>query len=308
MNPTAETALTVDTLPFRQLLDRAMVWVRRTARRLLLPFALVLGSYSALLGLASVLYTREMLQIGSGAPVRPAFTCGIFAAMLVLSLGYLFFVAWMAAVAVDVVAGREPSIRGRVLFLLRPRSLWTLLVVGLLSGMAYMCCLLPALVVVPLLAFSLPVLVEEGRSGWDAVSRASRLARYNPSGQVLSHPMFKIFVFLGVSWLVSTGLSTAVQLPASLAQQWAMFRQLGEETATPAAETMMTVQWFQIPLSFVSGAITAAAGLYTGFGLALLFFDVRKRKEGGDIEAAMDRIDARRGLTLPGEPAAGGSA
>lgn len=295
VTPPAGSPFAVDTLPFRRLLDRAMVWVRRTARPLLLPFAVVMGLYSAVATLASILYTREVASWGEGGPADPVFSCGVFLVLIALGLGYFWFLAWMAAVAVDAVAGREPSVTGRAAFLLRPRSLGTLLLVGILCSMAYLCCFFPALVVVPLLALSLPVLVEEGRSGWSAVQRASRLARYNPSGQVLSHPMFKIFVFLVVSWLVSTGLSAAVQLPVSLAQQWEIFRQLGQEAAAPAPPPVL-YRWYHVPLAFVSGAITAAAGLYMGFGLALLFFDLRKRKEGGDLEAAVRRLDERRGL------------
>ena len=55
-----------------------------------------------------------------------------------------------------------------------------------------------------------------------------------------------------------------------------------------------------MPAQFLSSLVRTAVYLYIGFGIALLFFDVRGRREGSDLRAEIDAVFP--GRRRPGEP------
>lgn len=51
--------------------------------------------------------------------------------------------------------------------------------------------------------------------------------------------------------------------------------------------------WFQVPATLLGSLAQSAVVLYLSFGMALLYFDVRRRREGDDLEAALDELGGR---------------
>ena len=60
----------------------------------------------------------------------------------------------------------------------------------------------------------------------------------------------------------------------------------------PAA-LMEGMLWLQVPTQILAVLGQTAVEVYVVFGLALLFFDVKHRKEGQDLEAAIGALAAR---------------
>ena len=53
--------------------------------------------------------------------------------------------------------------------------------------------------------------------------------------------------------------------------------------------------WLQVPGNFLAALVRMAVYLYTAFGIGMLFFDVRGRKEGADLRSQIDAV-------FPGPP------
>jgi hypothetical protein len=305
-----------ETLPFRVLLDEAMRRVRRHLGTLVLPFGLALGLVGGFSALLNVLLMHEMLGWTAAAAETSTFfftgkSCGVVLGLFALVAVQMLIAGAVAAVTMDVVAGRAIRLRKRFLWVLRPRVLGTGLLAAVAMTLSALACLLPALYVVPLLSFTLPVMADEERWGLRALERSAELTRYHPrGGNLLGHPMVKIFVLLLVSYLLSAAVSLVVQLPLVAAQQLVMLRHLAEAgpeagaAAGDVAGLMPPVLfWLQVPAQFLAGLISALPAVWAGFGVALLFTDCRKRKEGLDLEAALDDLDRRHGTGAgPPEP------
>ncbi len=48
--------------------------------------------------------------------------------------------------------------------------------------------------------------------------------------------------------------------------------------------------WLQVPAQVLGSMSRVAVSLYVSFAIVLLFLDVRRRREGGDLEAALDAL------------------
>jgi hypothetical protein len=141
-------------------------------------------------------------------------------------------------------------------------------------------------------------MVAESRFGTTALSRSAELARYNPQRQFDSDPRLHVFITVMVGTMLGYMINLLVQLPFMLIQQFVMMRDVaGGQTPDPG-ELMARLTWIQIPTQMLGMLTNTAVNLYICFGLALLFFDLKQRKEGLDIEAAVaslvERHRARR--------------
>jgi hypothetical protein len=289
-------------MPFRILLDEAARRTRRHFRQLFpavaVPLALVYGAF----GVLNVYWTRTAVGVGEAADPGAVFgMCGA----LILLLAVLILVQTLTygaagAAAVDAVAGRPVSMGLRWRFVLRPSVLFTLFGVSLAVGAGMIVCLFPGVYLLLLLGFVLPVMAEERRTLGDAFRRSSELARYNPQGRLGSSPMIKVLVLLFVGYVLSYVVSYLVQMPFTLAQMGLMFRDV--VAGRDPGETMLTSgwQWLQVPGVVLGGVASAAVLIYVSLGMALLYFDVRGRREGQDLEAALDAILAPAGPRTPG--------
>lgn len=293
-------------LPFGVLLDRAMGWTRGHLRSVVLPLGTPLA---ALNGLLAAVQATSFQSLVSGGPDGSA--VGIAAGCLTPLLAFLVLVVtWflysaITVAAVDATAGRPVSAQRSLRFVVDPPRLGTLILTGILTGVSYLCCIVPVLYVGPLLSLTIPAMVEEDLLGTDALGRSARLTRYNPRGRFLSNPLTKAFVLFVVAFLLSILLSLATSMPFQLAQQWMMFRDAG--AAGEASLPPVWIFWLQVPATVASSYISAAVWLYASFGLALLFFDTRRRKEGLDLEEAMAALERERAGRLSGDAGPAGA-
>lgn len=293
-------APTTRLMPFGVLLDEAMVRTRRYLRRIVLPYGTALAVLNALLAAAQAGWMETILGADEGNGIDPlGFTSGC--AMWILSL-VIVGVSWylyaaMCRAATDAVAGREVSAAASIRWVLAPARFATLFLAGLLTVVAYMCCIVPILYVGPMLALMVPAMAEEGVIGGAAISRSVSLTHHNPKRRFVSNPLVKALVLFVVTVLISVLLSMLITLPVQIAQQWAIFREAGavEGSGSPA----LWVFWIQVPAAIVSSFISAATWLYSAFGVSLLYFDTRKRKEGMDLEAAMTALESQRAAAAP---------
>lgn len=286
-------------LPFGLLLDRAMAWTRGHLRSVVLP----LGTPVAVLnGLLAATQAGTMTSLGGAteAASATAVAAGCLLPLLMLAVvaatGLVY--AAVTAAAVDAVAGRGASAKRSLLFVLSPGPLGTLLLTAVFTGASYLCCIVPVLYVGPLLSLTVPAMVEEDLRGMDAVVRSAHLTRYNPRGRFLSNPLTKAFVLFAVAFLLSMLLSIATTLPFQVAQQWVLFRDAG--TAGAPAASLAWVLWLQVPASLLGSYVSTAVWLYASFGLALLFVDTRRRKEGLDLEEAIAALERERSVSGAG--------
>lgn len=272
-------------MPFRLLIDEALRQARRHFRVLYLPVAIPVAVSSTLVAVAQALWFSRLTV----SPAAFGMTPGIYLLALI-NLG-LLMVAFMVLLtgAMDALTGQPIDMRRAWSFALRGRILGTLLLCYLGAIASLFCCCLPALFVVPLLSFVPPVLVAEGRSGFDGISRSSELNLYLPhGGGFFDRPLFKVLLFLLVGLLISYAVGLLVALPFQLPMWIDMFRKAasGEDTL----QGMSRWIWLQVPAQFLNALVSTAIYLYIAFGVSLLYFDTRGRKEGSDLRSEIDSV------------------
>ena len=90
-----------------------------------------------------------------------------------------------------------------------------------------------------------------------------------------SIPWLQTFVLLLVGFVVNYAANLVVQMPFLIAQQVLMLRRsFSGEVAT--IEDMAPILWLQVPAAVLGAVATALAWLYTAFGVAVLFHEVRR--------------------------------
>jgi hypothetical protein len=67
-----------------------------------------------------------------------------------------------------------------------------------------------------------------------------------------------------------------------------MFRSAAE--GKDVAEKMGSWLWLQVPAQFLNALASSAVYLYICFGMSLLFFDTRGRKEGSDLQSDIEAM------------------
>jgi hypothetical protein len=282
-------------IPFTQLLDDALKLSRRNLRPILVPISIPVAISAGLLPLAQgLLYKSMPMSPGAGPNLAALMTSGaaFFGAFLVfMAVQYVANGATFVA-ACDVVAGRPLSMRRAWLFPFRPATFATVLLTALAGLVGLMLCCLPAIYVGVVLSLTMPVMVLESVFGVDALRRSLSLASYNPTRTLTADPRVKIFVVLVVSMLVGMALSFVVQFPMMIVQQVFMLHSMSSGEGRKPAELMVKLAWLQVPTQMLSAVIQLLTRLYAAFGLALLYFDCKNRREGTDLERAIDELSA----------------
>jgi len=290
-------------LPFRQMLDEAVKQARRHFRRIYPYVAIPLALMGGLMPLAQGVFFRDAFQ-GAGSRKAPdvarmmvdfgTFGAVMLAFMILSGLSY----GAMFAAATDALSGREISMRRAWGLVVRPRVLGTLLLVGLAVTVGFAFCVLPGIYLGLLYAFTLPVVVAESRFGPSAMSRSAELARYNPQHQFDSDPRLHVFITVMVGTMLGYMINILFQLPLIAFQQFVVMREVAAGHKADPAELMARLAWIQVPTNMLSMLTNTAVQLYVCFGITLLFFDLKRRKEGLDLEAAVaslvERHRARR--------------
>jgi hypothetical protein len=275
-------------LPFTVLVDEAVRLVRRHFRAIYLPLALPL----ALLALATGVFQALFFQSLAGDIESARFPgLSLPTILLALAQGIVLGLAMIALqkATVDAVAGRPIDMKEAWRFALQPAVVGTLFLQFLLLTAAAVFCLLPVLYVGPLLSLTGAVMAEERLYGGRALSRSSELTRHNPQNSFWETALFKAFLLMIITVAVSYFAALLVTLPFQVPMFISMFRRAAAGEA-PAMGEMAKWMWVQIPSQVLQMLASVAVYTYSSFGFALLFFDTRSRKEGGDLAAEIHQV------------------
>jgi hypothetical protein len=246
----------------------------------------------ALIPIAQLFLMRDMLG-GSGAPDPRALLprlVVIVPVALLLMLGMVLCYLALKIAAVDAVAGRPASMGDAFRRAVRPQYWLTQLLAGVGAFLGAMCCLIPGIHVMLLWAVAVPVMAEEGLFHSTALGRSAELMRHNPQGGIGNAPRFKFFLLAFVGMLLQYIANLVVQMPFMILQQVLMFRSMSGGQRPDPARLFEQMIWVSVPSQAIGMAVQMAIELYLAFGVALLYFDCRARREGSDLEAALGNL------------------
>jgi hypothetical protein len=284
-------------IPFTQILDEALKLSRRHLKSILLPISIPVAGAAGLMTLSQGFMYLSMPMGGDPDGAIPDFRNMLGAGIGVFVAVLLFFVVtiWghlaLLVATTEVVAGRPVSMSRAWLFPIRLPALGTTMLWWLALVIGFVLCCVPGLYVWMIFGLFVPVMVLESRFGPDALRRSTSLTTYNPTGAFTADPRVKIFVVGAVSWLVGMALSIVVQMPMMIVQQVYMFHAMSSGGDKNPGEMMAKMIWLQVPSQMLGAAIQLLTQLYMAFGVALLYFDCRNRKEGTDLEKALADLD-----------------
>ncbi len=280
----------LDLFSFRQLIDRAVVPVRRHLRQMFLPVALPVVLTSVPLAVLQVRVSQGILHPDPAKIDEFLFlTLGLLGLSFVAMAIYLLAFGALMVAALDVLAGRGVDMRRAWLFVLRPRVLATLFLFTVAQVLSFLMFFFPALWMVPLSAFALPVMVEEKITGFEVFRRSAELLHANPGGVFLKSPWVQMLVLLMLGAMLNVVFSTAASLPFSLGQQIATLRQALEGGAALQATPSL---WLQVPAVVLANLAVTVSWCYFAFAVALLYREGRRRREAPDLETAIDELVA----------------
>ncbi len=272
-------------MPFRLLIDEAMRQARRHFRVLYLPVAIPVAVLATLVTVAQALWFPSVMRgDASSLGMLPGIYLLIFIYIGIILVAYM---ALQVGVS-DILNGRAVDMKRAWAFAIRGRILGTLILGYMAFIASFLCCCLPGLYVGPLVSLIPPIMVDEGRSGTDAFRRSAELANYDPGLGFFERPVVKVLLFLFIGVLISQVLALLVALPFQIPMYIDVFRQ-----AASGADTVPNMErwvWLQVPARFLSAMVTMAIYVYMAFGIALLFYDTRGRKEGVDLRSEIDEV------------------
>lgn len=289
----------LDPTSFRVLLDSILEPARRHFRRVFLPVAAPLAACGVVATLIQVAWLGALSGGGEIGGLLPMLGGVFLLSAGVLAIYVLAFCALLVA-SLDALAGRPVEMGRAWRFALAPRVFGTLAVVAVACALSFMMCLLPALWVLPTLAYAVPAMVEEDLYGWAAIRRSAELAHDNPTGRLRDSAWLQTLVLLAVGMVVNFAVSLAVELPFVAAQQVLVLRDAVSGAGTDPAVLLASTLWLQVPAQILSALATAATWLFWTFGIGMLYREIRRRREGGDLRRAIDELTgAATGGPLP---------
>jgi hypothetical protein len=289
MNTSQELA---EPLSLKGLLDEALRSARRHLRGLYPAFAVPLAFVGGAIPLAQLGFSSRSAPGSEEATMHQLLVSLVvgFLAMVV----YTFAYAAMLIAATDAVAGREVSAARAWIAVFDPRVILTQILVFLVTFVGLVFCILPGFYLGLILTAVIPVIAHEGRYGVGAMRRSVTLMSYNPRHTFAGDPRVRVFLLLFAGGLIGYAASFIVQLPLSVLMMVLMFRAMARGDQPDPEALMQQMIWLQVPSNMLGMLVQTLVFLYMAFGIALLYFDVRRRKEGDDLLAAADSL-ARRG-------------
>jgi hypothetical protein len=300
----AEPAPT-EPLPFRVLIDEAMKLTRRYFRVMYLPVALPLAVVTGVLILAQS-YWMEEFTSGIAAGTFSTRSCVVFLVSIAVSMAiYGLTSAVLTAAATDGAANRPIDMKAKWSFVLSPSVIGTLLIKFLAVLAGLICLFVPAIFVSIGLSFVMPIMAAERLRGTAALGRSWNLVFYRPGGGSSLNTGFKIFLLYLIVALISYAVGFLIQLPFTVMNGLKVARSVSQGVTVNASDLYASMRWTQLISSVLSSFVSTAVGMYGAFGIALLYYDVVRRKEGSDLAVA---LDARFGSMLPPSPPPGPTA
>ncbi|HXO41555.1 MAG TPA: hypothetical protein VN999_08915 [Thermoanaerobaculia bacterium] len=279
-------------VPFPVLLDDAVRWTRRYLRVIYPPIAIPAAVLAGLVAAAQVAWQPSQAMTATDPWESLVRIYGMLAALLPYMLVMTVLYAAMTVAAVDAVAGRAVDVRRALRFVVRPRVLVTQLAVFFLEGVALLFCLAPALYVWPLVHMTVPAMADEGVTGSRAIGRSAELAQHNPGRRFRTSPLLKILALMAAVSIISVLATSVLQLPLIVVQMLVVMRKVASGEDVPGWYSSFL--WLQLPVRCLASLIISAVYLYSSFATALLFFDLRARREGDDLRRAITAMTGAR--------------
>ncbi len=288
------------TIPFRILIDDAVKLARKHFMVIYFPVAVPLALMSGIMVATQSHWMMGIFSMRSGVFNLEHMFSTI---LLLLGMSFLWGLAFglgaaaMMKGSIDATAGRPVDMKNCWLFVIQPQTIGTLILSGLAIGLGFMFCFFPGVYIGLILSFILPVMVDENLFVTDAMRRSYQLVRYNPHWPFLKNPMVKVFTIFVLGGILSYIANIIIQLPLLVYQQIIIFRAItsGGGVMDPATILSRTI-WLQVPSNMFGTMASMAVQVYVCFCIALLFFDVRRRKEGGDIAQAIGELAEAGGV------------
>ena len=283
----------LETIPFAVLVDEAWKSTRTWARAILVPAALMLAP--AALGIQVIGGMWNLSLVGMDpARFESGRFCGTMVlgglAALVLAVWFVFVYGSMMVSAVRTLGGESPALRPSLRFYLRPRVWGTDLLAWLLISLGLLACILPGLFLMAAWSLRVPVMVREGRFGWEALKRSWELLSHNPSGDFLRHPVVKVLLLVVLGVVLGQAISFVVQAPTLIVSQVMVLRGMSRGEGADPQALMRAMLWLTIPAAVIATLAQLAVQLYIDFATSHLYLDQVRRKEGADLGSALDRI------------------
>ncbi len=273
---------------FRLLLDRVVESAKVHFRHVFLPTALPLAVCGVLATMFQIGWIKTLMgdDLGEAVPMAAS----MFLIMIIIMVVYALAFGALFVASMDAVAGRPVSFARAWRFVIEPSVFGTLIVVTILCFLSLIMCVVPAFYAMPILAYTLAVMVEEDRYGWAAIRRSAEIAHHNPTGRWTDSGWLQTLVLLIVGLIISYAVGFTVQTPFLIMQQLMVFRDAASGQITDPATLMAKTLWLQAPAQVLGSFATAATWLYWTFGISLLYREIRRRKEGDDLQQAVDQL------------------
>jgi hypothetical protein len=196
----------------------------------------------------------------TGSVIGLCFLLGMIA--MVLYLAAALAGALGGAVLVGVGGAVAGSALGRVL---GPILIVTTVIAALIAGMALVAWVLMRF------AVSMQIVLLEGLGVFDALSR---------SGSLTAGNRWRIFVAVVIMVLIVGALGAVLTMPLAVI------------TMMDALKSHVVPTWLQVASSIAGGLNGVITGPLLAITMALIYYDLRIRKEGFDIEAALMAVAA----------------
>jgi hypothetical protein len=282
-------------LSLRALLDEAMRLSRRHFRQVYPAVAGPVALAAVAVALLQVaLFGGESGMSTPGDEGWVRYFVTLFAVGMVFAVFAGFGNAAMMGAAAALAEQRPVSMLFWWAWVVRPRVLGTMILVGLLVMVGMLVCCIPGIVAGIAFGLVVPVMALEERYGRAALERSWALITYNPSQRLADHPGVKLLVIGLVGGMISYLATMLVQLPFTVVQQVVVMRSVLTAEGAPegVAGIPPAIWWLQVPQALLGNLASEAVVVFMAFATVLLFLDVRRGKEGQDLEQALDALAA----------------
>jgi len=140
------------------------------------------------------------------------------------------------------------------------------------------------------LGYALPVMAHEKLYGMAALKRNLEILRHNPTGRWSDSPWLQMTVMMAVGLVFNYAITLTVQMPFVVAQQVMLSRRAIEGEILDPTQMMSEMMWLQVPATILGALAMAVSWMYLAFGSCVVYWEVRRRWEGWDLEAAIDDL------------------
>lgn len=282
----------LELLTFPQLADRVVRPTLQAFVRMVWPIALPMMAIGIFLVGVQGRWMRTLqsgqldFEVGAGLI---AFVFGIFFALLWSTL-----CMWAASIAaVDLMAGRPTSFWRSLGRVFEGRILGTLLLSVGVHLLGVLCCGVGVFVTMPLLFILIPVMIEEEVYGREAIRRSIGLVRSNVTGRWADSGFGQALGLLFIGYGIMSAIGWVVQLPFMIYQQYYIWNQTLSGRQVDMAQMSEDLAWVQIPVQVVNVFAQMFGWFYWAVGGVALYQEIRRRREGYDLAAAIPRVLGR---------------